>query len=130
MSLLHSQEKIGRAAFQAFLNISTRWKLKRTQQLVLLGKISNSTYYRWKCKIDNKENIRLSKDTLERISYLLGIYKALNVLLCSQTSADNWIYKNNYSLLLNGQTALNRMLAGNVADLADIRRYLDREYAT
>jgi hypothetical protein len=121
-----SEGKVGRAAFQAFLNISEQWRLKREQQLKLLGDISPSNYHLWKKKIDEKSDLKLNKDTLERISYVLGIYKALHILLPKE-SANLWIHKPNTAPLFNNQTALDRMLAGNVVDLADVRRYLDSE---
>lgn len=119
--------KIGRAAFQAFINISEQWQLKREQQTKLLGEISNSTYHDWKKKVEEKKDLKLHKDTLERISYILGIYKALNILLPSKEAANLWVHKNNAAPLFNDQTALDKMLAGNVVDLADVRRYLDSE---
>jgi len=122
-----AEGKVGRAAFQAFIRISEKWQLKREQQTVLLGDIPTSTYHLWKGKTDKKEELKLPKDTLERISYILGIYKALNILLPSEEAANSWIYKNNSAPLFNCQSALDKMLAGNVVDLADVRRYLDTE---
>lgn len=122
-----SEGKIGRAAFQAFINISEQWQLDRQQQTKLLGEISNSTYHDWKKKTEEKKDLKLHKDTLERISYILGIYKALNILLPSKEVANLWIHKSNAAPLFNNQTALEKMLAGNVVDLADVRRFLDSE---
>lgn len=126
-SKMLTEGKIGQAAFQAFINIAEKWQLKREQQTTLLGNISNSTYHEWKKRIETKQELKLHKDTLERISYILGIYKALNILLPSTNAADNWIHKKNAAPLFNHQTALEKMLAGNVVDLADVRRYLDSE---
>jgi hypothetical protein len=59
------------------------------------------------------------------LSYLLGIYKALQVLLPATAAADAWIKKPNDAPLFAGQSALARMLGGNVADLIAVRQYLD-----
>ena len=90
----------------------------------LLGEPARSTFFKWK-KSPNAAN--LSKDMLERISYILGIYKALQVLLPKAESADAWIKKPNAAPTFGGQSALDRMLSGNVADLYAVRQYLDAQ---
>jgi hypothetical protein len=118
-------EKIGRAALTVYFSISKKWSLTPEQQIRILGDIPRSTFYNWKNKVGNKENLILARDTLERISYVMGIFKALNILLPSEASANEWIHRENSAPLFNNQSALDKMLAGNVADLADIRRFLD-----
>ena len=55
--------------------------------MTLLGLTARSTYYKWK----KDPNVVLPKDTLERMSYILGIYKALQILLPNGQSADGWV---------------------------------------
>lgn len=111
------------AAFRAFLRIADLWGLGVEEQLVLLGQPARSTYYRWK-----KGGVeQLPRDTLERISYLLGIYKALQILLPEPERADAWVRRRNEAPLFGGGSALERMLSGQVADLYVVRRYLDAE---
>lgn len=110
------------AALQAFFTLADHWKLSVKEQRVLLGDVPESTFYKWKAE---KTARRLDRDVLDRISYLLGIYKALNILLPSSRAADEWVRKPNDAPLFQGQSALERMLAGSVVDLADVRRYLD-----
>lgn len=117
--------KIGRAALGVFFNISKKWDLNNEQQMCILGDIPKTTFYHWKKKVDNKTDLILPKDTLERISYIMGIFKALNILLPTEEAANSWVHKTNSAPLFNNHTALDKMLAGNVADLADIRRFLD-----
>jgi hypothetical protein len=69
--------------------------------------------------------VHLSRDTLERISYILGIYKALQILLPDAAAADAWIKKPNSATPFGGRSALERMLSGNVSDLYAVRQYLD-----
>jgi hypothetical protein len=120
----HDPRRIANAALQAFFNLSTRWKLSVTEERTLLGAPPESTFYKWKAE---KTAPRMSRDTLERISYLLGIYKDLNILLPSPRAADEWVRKPNASPAFNGQSALEKMLAGSIVDLADVRRYLDAQ---
>jgi hypothetical protein len=65
----------------------------------------------------------LSRDTLERLSYLMGIYKALRILLPG--SYATWIKRPNTNPLFGGKPALDRMLSGNMSDLFTVRQYLD-----
>lgn len=116
--------RIACAALQAFFNLSARWGLSATEERTLLGTPPESAFYQWKSK---KAARRLNQDTLERISYLLGIYKALNTLLPSEQSANEWVRKDNAAPLLHDQTALDYMLAGSVSELADVRHYLDAQ---
>lgn len=119
--------RLSRAALQGFFNIAAKWRLKPEQQICLLGGIPRSTFYAWKEKLQANASLEISKDTLERISYILGIYKSLNILLPDEISANEWIHRPNSASLFNGDTALEKMLAGQVVDLADVRRYLDCE---
>ena len=117
-------KRMASAALQAFFNIANNWQLSVAEERTLLGSPPESTFYKWKAE---KTAGRLSKDALDRISYLLGIYKDLNILLASNRAANEWVRKPNKASLFNGQSALDRMLAGSIVDLADIRRYLDAQ---
>lgn len=112
------------AALRAFFNMADLWKLTASQQMKLLGITAQSTFFKWKSEADNA---RLSRDTLERISYLLGIYRALQILLPEPAAADAWLKKPNDAPLFGGRSALDRMLSGNVADLYVVRQYLDAQ---
>jgi hypothetical protein len=110
------------AGLRAFFNIARDWGLNTDAQMVLLGTPGRSTFFKWKSA---PETADLKRDTLERLSYLLGIYKALQILLPDTAAADAWVKKPNSAPLFGGQSALERMLGGNVADLVAVRHYLD-----
>jgi hypothetical protein len=90
---------------------------------MLLGDPPESTFYKWKRQQDGT----LARDTIERISYLLGIWKNLQILFPDAAQADAWLHKPNKAPLFGGQSALQRMLSGNVADLYVVRQYLDAQ---
>ena len=113
----------GQALLRTFFNIAEAWKLSAREAMTLLGLRSRSTYHVWK----DGESGALPRDTLERISYVLGIYKALQMLLPSDEAADAWIRKPNTAPLFGGRSALDRLLSGNVADLYEVRCYLDAQ---
>jgi hypothetical protein len=114
---------LGGAGLCAFENIAAAWKLSVAEQLTLLGIASRSTFFKWR----RERNPNLPRDTLERLSYLLGIYKSLQILLPDPRAADEWVRKPNDAPLFGGRPALARMLSGQVADLYVVREYLDAE---
>ena len=117
-----SSRDLSAAGLRAFFNIARDWGLNTDEQMVLLGTPGRSTFFKWKAAPDTAD---LKRDTLERLSYLLGIYKALQILLPDPAAADAWVKKPNTAPLFGGQSALDRMLGGNVADLVAVRHYLD-----
>ena len=56
---------------------------------------------------------------------MLGIYKALQILLPDEKAADEWVKRPNDASMFAGHSALDRMLSGQVADLFVVRQYLD-----
>ena len=114
--------RMSAAGIRAFTRIAGLWGLSVEEQLLLLGEPARSTFFAWR---KHPERASLPRDTLERISNLLGIYKALQILFPDVAVADAWIRKPNMAPLFAGRSALQRMLAGNVSDLNAVRRYLD-----
>src|SRR5690606_27968619 len=102
--------------------IAHQWRLSVDEQRRLLGEPPRSTFFAWR---KNPDAAVLSRDTLERLSNILGIYKSLQILFPDDAAADAWVRKPNSAPVLGGQPALARMLAGNVSDLYLVRRYLD-----
>lgn len=121
------EDRLSAAALLNFFGITDEWGLSSKQQIVLLGSPAKSTFYRMKEFAEGKQNkpARLNRDTLERISYVMGIYKALNILLPNARRSAEWIKKPNSAPLFHDQSALDIMMKGHVSNLCDVRRYLD-----
>jgi hypothetical protein len=117
-----SPERLAGAGLRAFARIAEAWGLSVDEQLRLLGQPPRSTYFAWRKAPDRAS---LSRDTLERLSNLLGIYKSLQILLPDAAAADAWVRQPNSAPPFGGRSALDRMLAGNLGDLNFVRRYLD-----
>ena len=113
----------GRLALRAFFEIAKQWELDDLERLRLLGQTDHNVVDAWA----NDEGPDVSKDTLERISYILGIFKAINILLPIPERANAWMRKPNRAPIFGGQSALERMKAGNVSDLYVVRKYLDAQ---
>lgn len=115
--------ELGEPALRTFFRLADQWKLRITEQRKLLGDPPESTFYKWK----RQQAGTLGRDTIERISYLLGIWKSLQILFPDPAQADAWLHKPNQAPLFGGHSALERMLSGNVADLYVVRQYLDAQ---
>ena len=114
---------LGGPALRTFFKLAKAWGLSEKEQMKLLGLNSRSTLHAWKAGRVSK----VSRDTLERISYLLGIFKAINILLPDTKRADEWMRLPNKAPLFGGRTALERMTSGNIGDLYVVRQYLDAQ---
>lgn len=105
---------------RVFFNIAREWELAEHEQTALLG-VSQATLDQWR-----QDDIEpLDRDKVERLSYILGIYKALQILFPSTERHVRWLRAPNSAPLFNGRTALDRMTAGRVSDLYVVRQYLD-----
>ncbi|HUJ14094.1 MAG TPA: DUF2384 domain-containing protein [Thermoanaerobaculia bacterium] len=114
------RERLSPAAVRAFFNIVDRWNIRDDDAKVLLGGISNGPYYEMK---KNPERV-LDADKLLRISYLIGIFKALNILY-SKKLADAWVRLPNSNRIFRGETPLASMIKGGLPAMQTVRRLLD-----
>jgi len=110
------------AALRTFWRLAEAWQLGVGEQMTLLG-VGRSALYQWR---QGKVG-PLDRHVLERLSYLFGIYAALQLLLPDPERAAEWVRKPNDAPLFGGRSALQRMLGGQVADLYVVRQYLDAQ---
>lgn len=115
-------ENLGGPALRTFINIAKRWELSEDEQLRILGLESPSTLQSWTQKASQHELVQLDLQTLERISYVISIYRSINVLLPSPERADAWMRTQNAAF--RGKSALDRMTSGQVMDLLEVHEYL------
>ena len=120
LSAKAEQERLSPAAIKAFLNIMAKWDVRDEDARALLGGISNGQFYEMKKKPDRT----LDADTLTRVSYLIGIFKALHILY-SRKLADAWVQRPNTNRIFGGQTALAYMIKGGLPAMQTVRRLLD-----
>lgn len=121
--ILRSPARASGPALRTFQNVANRWRLSARERYEILG-LPRSTYFK---VTRNPDSARLSRDTLERLSYVLGIYGALQILLPRREAADKWIKTPNDDPLFKGHAPLETLVRGKVADLFVVRRFLDGE---
>lgn len=118
------RERLSAPALKAFFNIMARWKVRDEDARALLGGVSNGPFYEMKRNPDRV----LDADRLTRISYLIGIFKALQILH-SRSLADEWVHLPNRNPILAGQTPLAYMIRGGLPAMQTVRRLLDARRA-
>ena len=114
------RERLSKAALKGFFRLASAWQLRDEDARELLGGLSSSTFYEWK---KNPDRV-LDVDRITRISYLLGIYKALHILYGDKL-ADEWVALPNTNPVFGGHTPLSRMLAGGLLAMQTVRKLLD-----
>lgn len=101
-----------------------RWGIKDPDARHLLGGISSGSYYTLKRQTKPGSGRTLDQDTLTRISLLLGIFKALNILY-SEKLADAWITLPNRNPMFRGQSPLAYMIERGQPGMLHLRQMLD-----
>ena len=115
------RKRLSGPALRTFFNIAAAWQLSVVEQRALLGWPAASTYHKYKAQ----EHGALSFDTLTRLSLVLGIYKALQVLYPEQGFADRWVRLPNSNPTFGGSTPLAIMMDAGIDGLYRVRRLLD-----
>jgi antitoxin Xre/MbcA/ParS-like protein len=118
------RQRLSAPALKAFFNIMTHWKVRDEDARALLGGVSNGPFYEMKRNTDRV----LDRDRLTRVSYLIGIFKALHVLH-SRRLADEWVHLPNSNPIFAGQTPLAYMIRGGLPAMQTVRRLLDARRA-
>lgn len=117
--LRHNSIAVG---LRAFFVIMDKWGVSNDDAKKLLGQPGKSTFHNWKSG-DVGDRVAGEFDLASRISYVLGIFRALELAYSRPDLADSWVRKPNKAF--GGQSALERMAAGQIVDLAAVRDYLD-----
>ena len=118
------RERLSAPALKAFFNIMTRWQVRDEDARALLGGVTNGPFYEMKRDPDRL----VEADRLTRISYLIGIFKALQILH-SRSLADQWMQLPNQNPIFAGRTPLVYITRGGLPAMQTVRRLLDARRA-
>ena len=118
------RERLSGPALKTFFRIMARWSVRDEDARALLGGVSNGPFYELK-----RSTARvLDADRLTRVSYVVGIYKALRILH-SDSIADQWVALPNRNPIFGGRTPLDYMIRGGLPAMQTVRRLLDARRA-
>jgi hypothetical protein len=115
-------EDAGNKVLPVVFNILDKWNCSQANQMLLLGLTNRSTLTKYRAHPDKA---KVSKDLLERMSYLLNIHKCLRILFSHDDSVYNWVNKPNKQAFFAGKTAMEVMTQGKVADLYNVATRLN-----
>src|ERR1700674_3749256 len=124
------QEKLSPVAIRGFFRLASHWKLRDEDARGLIGGISNGSFYQLKRGTTKTSNAKtldvktLDQDKLTRISLLVGIFKALNILKGTNLP-DPGVQFPNTNPIFGGETPLAYMLKGGVPSMLRVRQLLD-----
>jgi hypothetical protein len=119
-----TRARLSGPGLKAFFNIMARWKVRDEDARVLLGGVTNGPFYEMKRNPDRV----LDADRLTRISYVIGIHKALQILH-ARPLADEWVHLPNTNPIFGGQAPLAYMMRGGLPAMQTVRRLLDARRA-
>ena len=120
LSRKENRARLSSSAIKGLLRIAAHWKLKDEDTRDLLGGISSGSFYALK----NRPSKTLDTDQLTRISILIGIYKALNILY-SRKLADGWMTLPNANPMFGGDSPLSYLKRGGIPAFMRVRQLLD-----
>lgn len=116
------KKQLGKAGLSLFFNLSELWQLTPDEQAAMLGLAAKSTLYRWKKAVSEGSEVTVPPDTLERLSYIAGIRKNVEILF----PKERW---NAFMAAPNRQFAgaspLDQLKQGNMSNLIAVREYLE-----
>lgn len=143
-----TRRRLSSAAVKGFLSVMEKWKVRDPDARQLLGGISTGSFYSLKNEGKSRlpknvsgnespkkesasrshkqvERVRvLDQDTLTRISLLIGIFKALNILY-SPKLADAWMTLPNTNPMFRRQTPLAYITQRGQPGMVHVRQLLD-----
>ena len=115
------RRRLSAPALRTFFSIARAWGLSTAEERALLGWPPTSTFHKYK----SGDAGVLSFDTLMRISLVLGIYKALQLLYPEPAFADRWVRMPNANPVFGGGTPLAFVADNGLDGLHQVRRLLD-----
>lgn len=118
-----NEDRKARTALGAAFKIMKAWNLSEDDEAAILGQSDREALRAWK----DEKGPQIGEETILRISYVLGIFKAINILLPDKRIADDWVKRPNKARIFGGGSALDRMTNGDIEDLKVVRQYLDAE---
>ena len=116
-----TRRRLSPAAVRGFLAIMEKWDLRDPDARQLLGGMSTGSFYA--LKKEPKRRV-LDQDTLTRISLLVGIFKALNILY-SPKLADAWMKLPNTNPIFRGLTTAAYIIQRGQPGMVSVRQLLD-----
>ena len=120
-----NRRQLSGPGLRAFQAVADLWQLTEEERLLVLGMPSRSTYYGWAKAAREHGEVTFSADTLTRVSAVLGIHKALQILFATERDGLHWLRGPHGAPLFGGQPPMALVVGGTQDGLMAVRRFLD-----
>ncbi len=120
LSRKENRARLSPAAVKGLIRVAARWRLRDEDTRALLGGISSGSFYAMK----SGSTKTLDEDQMTRVSLVIGIYKALNILY-SPRLADAWATLPNSNPMFGGESPLHYIKRGGIPAFLRVRQLLD-----
>jgi len=117
-------EEVSKVAISTYVNIMQQWEVSSEDQLSLLGLNVGLSVE----KLKGPHFSFMTQEVLERISFVLKIYKYLQMLFPKGEQSNAWIKKSNDAF--GGETALSVILTDKNDGLLKVTEYLSSQLQT
>lgn len=117
--------RVSGPGLRSFRAICDLWCVSEQDRIRALGAVPRSTYHAWMRKALAGDPVTLPLDTLLRISAILGIHKALEILFVKPAEAAAWLNAPHQGLVFAGRSPRDLIVSGSPDAIRDVRRYLD-----
>lgn len=108
---------------RTFFRICEKWGVSPERQVLILGCRDGTILDAWQ----RGDYAEVSDDVLIRISYVLGIYRALHTIFPDARNADSWVTAPNSAPIFAGRSAIDMIVEGGGGGLASVRSYLEAQ---
>ncbi len=119
-----ARRRLSAPGMRTFLAIADLWRLNEEERRLVLGYPSRSTYHNWAKLAREGGEFTLDVDALTRISAVLGIHQALNILF-GEHKGVAWLREAHDGMVFGGRPPLTLATSGSQDGLLTLRRFLD-----
>lgn len=116
-----SASKHAGAALRVAINILDKWQCKPQEKQAILA-MGRSTLYKYQ---ENPDSAKLSRDQLERISYILNIHQALRIVFSNPENVYGFMRMDNHNAYFNGKSPMALITTGSFGTLYEVCRRID-----
>ena len=114
----HSKSQIDTVGLKVFNSITDAWSQPIDSQTKLLALRDTSEFE----KLIAEESPELTKDMVERISFLMKIHRSLHAIFANSTQANSWVDRKNSRL--GDLTAVEYMHQNGKRGMEEVCEYL------
>ena len=120
-----NRRRLSGPGLRTFMAIADLWRLTGEQRRLVLGRPAKSTCRAWLRAAREHRDITLSTNVLMRISAVLGIHQALQVLHQDEREGVAWLRCLHASAVFGGRTPLDLITDATLDGPMTVRRVLD-----